>query len=201
MAYRVGNQASSRDVGTRLFISAGLIPLPWFLLWVTIGGLLAPNYDPIGQHASELSLLGGAPRMLLAIAAIGSGLAFIAFGIGLWRESGRAIAFGALAWMAFGVSMISNGIWVMGSPMHGLYALGLASILAPAFSLLEMQRLRADRSLFVVTVLCSFGGLFYLWLNLMGFDAQPTHGLTQRVFSSLCSLWPAWAAWRFREAT
>lgn len=192
--------SESRGIATSTLIKAGFIPLPWFLFWTAAGGMFAPGYSAVSQHASELTLLGGMPQILLDIAALGSGAAFILFGIGLWRETGRTLAFGAIAWILFGVSMMSNGIWIMGSPLHGLYALGLANLVAPALSLIETRRLRDDHSLFVVTILCSFGGLFYLWLNLMGLDAPATHGLTQRLFSSLCSLWPAWAAYRYAAA-
>jgi hypothetical protein len=96
--------------------------------------------------------------------------------------------------MVFGVSMMSNGIWRMGGPMHGLYAIGLAVLVAPALAFMDSTRLRDNRTVFAMTVFCSLAGVLYLWLNLMGFDPHDYRGLTQRVFSSINSLWPFAAA-------
>jgi hypothetical protein len=174
----------------------GFLPLPWFLFWVTLGGFTAPGYSALAQHASELTLLGGWPRLLLDIAAIGSGLAFMAFALGLWRESGKSVPFGALAWLIFGISMLSNGLWVMGSPMHGAYSIGVVNIVAPAISQLESSTLRTDRKAYIMTVFVSISGIMYLWMNLTGHDPELYRGLTQRLFSSINSLWPAFIAYR-----
>lgn len=182
---------------SRLLLAAGLLPLPWFLAWTTLGGLVAGNYDPVARHASELGLLGGSPAVMLSIATIGSGCSFLAFAAGLWRQSGRRLAFGALAWMIFGVAMTTNGIWLMGDPMHGLYGAGVANLLAPALSALDDQRLSNDLVVRRVTLAVSFAALLYLWLNLNGFDPPYGRGLTQRLFSSINSAWPMVVAARF----
>jgi hypothetical membrane protein len=178
-------------MNTRVLLAAGFIPLQWFLLWSTIAGLLTPGYDALSQHASELTLQSGTARNLLNVAAIGSGGAFVVFAIGLWLESGRRLAIGAFCWLLFGIAMVSNGVWPMGSPLHGLYALGVVNLIAPALSLLESPRLRDNKLAFGVTALVSVCGVIYLWLNLVGADPQNLRGLTQRVFSSINSLWPA----------
>jgi hypothetical protein len=87
--------------------------------------------------------------------------------------------------------MISNGLWPMGSPLHGLYAVGILNLIAPALSLLELRSLR-DRTIpYAATVLASLAGIVYLWLNLTGNDPEGYRGLTQRVFSSINAGWPA----------
>ncbi len=179
------------DKKERVLLAAGLLPLPWFLIWTSIAGAIVPGYSAISQHASELTLLPGAPHVLVDIAAIGCGVAFIAFAIGMWLESGRAVAFGALMWSLWGLSMVSNGVWVMGSPLHGLYAIGLATLIAPALSMLETRRLRDDKLAYAVTVFVSIGGVVYFWMRLVGADAPSVRGLTQRIFASINSLWPA----------
>jgi hypothetical protein len=175
----------------RVLLAAGFLPLPWFLFWSTAAGWLAPGYSALSQHASELTLTPGAARTLLKLAAVGSGLAFIAFAIGLWLASGARIAVGAVCWLLFGVAMASNGIWPMGSPLHGLYALGLTNLIAPALSLLELRQLRDNRVAFGITVVASVAGIVYLWMNLIGIDPLSLRGLTQRIFLSINSLWPA----------
>ncbi|HZL25165.1 MAG TPA: DUF998 domain-containing protein [Acidobacteriaceae bacterium] len=175
----------------RILLLAGLVPVWWFLVWTGIGGALAPGYSALSQQGSELTLLPGAPHLCLDIAAIGAGTAFLVFAAGLWMESGRKFALGSSAWMLFGLAMMSNGIWKMGSPKHGLYAIGLACIIAPAMSLLEMRRLRDNRVAFLMTAIASGAAILYLWLSLTGNDPAGLRGLTQRIFSSINSLWPA----------
>ncbi len=75
--------------------------------------------------------------------------------------------------------------------MHGLYGIGLISVLAPALSLIELQVPRDTRAMYLTTVFMSLSTFLYIWLNLAGFDPAHTKGLTQRVFSSINSLWPA----------
>jgi Protein of unknown function (DUF998) len=180
----------------RVLLSFGFIPAVWFLLLVTIGGWLVPGYSSIAQQASELTLIGGAPRIAVDLAAIGVGIFLAIFAVGLWRASGKPIAFGALAWILFGLSMASNGIWIMGSPMHGAYGLGLIVMVAPALSMVEIGGMAEDDRTYWITGIVSFIGIFYFWLNTLGYDPVHYRGLTQRIYASLTLLWPAWAAYR-----
>jgi hypothetical membrane protein len=175
----------------RWLLTAGLIPLPWFLIWVSLAGVLSPGYDAITQHASELTKQPGLPHLLFNVSGIGVGVGFCLFSVGLWRATGKAFSFGAAAWFVFGVSMLSNGIWPMGNRLHGLYAVGIINLVAPVLSLLELRQLRDIRSAYIITVFVSVAAIVYLWLNLTGLDPEWARGLTQRLFSSTNSLWPA----------
>lgn len=175
---------------SRLLLCAGLIPLPWFLFWTSVAAVFAPGYNPLAQHASELLQAPTLASICARIAAIGSGVWFVAFSIGVWRESGRRIALGAICWMIFGVSMLTNGLWPMGHPMHGFYTIGIANIIAPAMSHIELSAWSANRRAYAVTALVSIASVVYLWLNVVGADPEGYRGLTQRVFSSINSLWP-----------
>jgi hypothetical protein len=183
----------------RILLFAGFFPAAWFMVFVTIGGLLAPGYSPIAQQASELTLVGGAPRIVVDLAALGTAVFLSVFGIGLWRASGKAIAFGALAWILFGLSMASNGIWIMGSPMHGAYGLGLVVLIAPAFSMVEAVGLSDDDRTYWITGIVSFLGVAYFWCNVLGFDPMHYRGFTQRIYAALTLLWPAWAAFHLLD--
>lgn len=180
---------------------AGLLPLPWFLVFTTLGGWTAPGYHMLSQHASELLAFGGLPSWLMSIAAIGSGAAFVLFSIGVWRESRRRLSLGGLAWALFGLSMISNGVWPMGTPMHGLYALGLINLIAPAMCHLDLDTRLNSRPAYAMTAFISLAGVLYLWMNLTGMDPAPYRGLTQRLFSSIAAAWPFAVAWRSYAAT
>jgi Protein of unknown function (DUF998) len=175
----------------RILLAVGLLPLLWFLFWSSLAGMLAPQYNALSQHVSELTLAPGLPNTMVSITAIGTGALFIAFGIGLWIYSDRKFAWGAIAWILFGVAMSTNGIWPMGNPMHGLYSLGIINLVAPALTLIELPSLRNNGLAYGVTVFVSLAGIFYLWLNLTGNDPEHFRGLTQRLFSSINSLWPA----------
>ena len=70
----------------RLLLAAGLVPLPWFLFWTIVGAFFAPDYSSISQHASELLQIPAIPGACLRIAAIGSGMAFVCFAVGLWQR-------------------------------------------------------------------------------------------------------------------
>ncbi|MDZ4783692.1 MAG: DUF998 domain-containing protein [Planctomycetia bacterium] len=184
----------------RLLLSAGLIPLPWFLAWSLAAAALATGYSSVSQHASELLQFEGLPSTFLRIAAIGSGAAFVAFAIGLWWQSGVYFAVGACGWLVFGLAMASNGIWPMGDPKHGLYAAGVINLIAPAVSHLESRVLVKSGRFYALTAFVSVAGVIYLWLNLVGADPPAYRGLTQRVFSSICSLWPfVTALWLLRS--
>jgi hypothetical protein len=174
----------------------GWIPLPWFLLWTTIGGLLLPGYDPVSQHASELTLVPGLPNIAVKIAVLGTGASIIGFATSLWISSGRRLSWGSICWIVFGLSMLSNGIWNMGDPRHGFYAIGVMNIVAPALCLAESRKLADDRIIYLVTVTVTLANVLYLWLMLTGNDPAAFRGLSQRLFSSLNSLWPMAVAWR-----
>ena len=180
----------------RILLSFGFVPAIWFLLLVTLGGWLVPHYNSIAQQASELTLIGGAPRILVDVAAIGVGLFLALFAAGILRVSERPFAFGALAWILFGLSMASNGIWIMGSPMHGAYGLGLVVMAAPSLTMIDTGGIADDDSTYWITGIVSFIGIFYFWLNTLGYDPAHYRGLTQRIYASLTLLWPAWAAYR-----
>lgn len=190
-----GTDKSLKSIN-RLLLSFGFLPAIWFLVLVTLGGSLAPRYSAIAQQASELTLTGGAPRITVDVAAIGVGIFLTIFSVGLWRASRKPIAFGALAWILFGLSMASNGIWVMGNPMHGAYGLGLIVMIAPALSMVEVRNLAEDDRTYWITGVVSFIGVFYFWLNVLGYDPVQYRGLTQRIYASVTLLWPAWAAYR-----
>jgi hypothetical protein len=192
---------------TKWLLYAGLLPLPWFLFWVTIAGFQSPGYNPISQHASELTQKPGLAHTLINITALGCGIGFCLFAIGLGRLTERRLSIGALAWIIFGVSMASNGIWPMGGPLHGLYSVGIINLIAPALSLVELMKnatntqWREHHGMYVITVLVSVAGVVYLWMNLTGSDPQSYRGMTQRVFSSINSLWPAYTAWIYAKAS
>jgi len=184
---------------TRTLISSGFVPLPAWLILATIAGLITPGYSPIESHVSVMTLEEGASLWITNSAALISGAALLLFGAGIWVASGRVLSGGGLCWTMFGIAMLGNGIWPMGDPMHGVYAMGIVNILGPALSLLECRDETVRHRMIGLTVFCSLAGIFYLWLLVLGFDPEGYSGLTQRIFGSINFLWPLVFAYMMRK--
>jgi len=156
----------------------------------TIAGFFANEYNPFASHVSAMTLQDGIAHSLANAAALLSGGALVVFGISIWFLSQRLFSAGALCWILFGISMIANGIWPMGSPLHGLYIIGLFNVLAPALSLLDLKSETLRARLHKVTMFCSLASVCYLWILLNDFDPEGYSGLTQRVFGAINLFWP-----------
>ncbi len=89
--------------------------------------------------------------------------------------------------------MISNGVFVMGSPLHGLYGLGFFMVLVPAFFATEVAP--ANSTLRSLSMFAALTIMLYLWLMISGFDPQAFRGLTQRVATLLIFGWYAAASY------
>ncbi|MEP3655963.1 MAG: DUF998 domain-containing protein [Litorimonas sp.] len=179
------------------FLRAGFVVLPAWIILATIAGFFAGDYNPIASHVSVMTLEDTPGHFIANLAALIAGGSLVLFGLGLWRLSKRIFAAGALCWIVFGVSMIGNGIWPMGSPMHGIYIIGIFNVLAPALTLLDLRDSHLMRKLHGVTVFVSLMGVLYLWILLNGFDPEGYSGLTQRIFGSINYLWPFVFAWTY----
>lgn len=178
------------DTPGSTLLKAGYVPLPVWLILSTVAGFLAIDYNPIASHVSVMTLQDGPAHALVNLGALAAGITSIVFGGGIWSVSRRVFSAGGFCWIVFGVSMIANGIWPMGGPMHGLYIIGIVNILAPALSLLDIRDNALRGRLHGVTVFVSLSAVFYVWLLLNGFDPEGYSGLTQRVFGSINLLWP-----------
>jgi hypothetical protein len=166
-------------VNKLLIRQAFYLPLAAMLVPV-VASWLVPGYSSVSQHMSELEMLGGPVAAITRVAAIVSGASIVLFAFGLLGYS-RRYAFTALASVVFGLSMISNGIFVMGSPFHGLFGIGLISVLGPAFFVAESQSMVMQphtKAWFLAAALLT---LLYMWLVFTGLDPLPYHGFTQRL--------------------
>jgi uncharacterized protein DUF998 len=157
-------------------------PLPLLAMLVLIVfGVFQPGYSSIAQHLSELEAIHGIAATATRVGALVSGFSVMVVGAALLLEKSSRLPFTAGATLIFGASIMSNGIFTVGSPLHGLHAVGLSIILAPAFFAAEFPNIsgvtRSDRvSLFAATFI-----LVYMWLLMTGLDPAATRGLTQRL--------------------
>jgi len=162
------------------------LPLGGMLLPMFIG-FLVPGYSSIRQHMSELELLSSGVSLVTRLGALLSGLSIIGFAVALLMR--KPMMFTAVSAFVFGLSIVSNGVFKMGSPLHGLYAIGLSVIVVPAFFAAEGPK-PADRfSLFISTI-----ALIYMWALMTGIDPSATRGLTQRLATIAMFGWSGYAS-------
>ncbi|GAB2570922.1 DUF998 domain-containing protein [Dyella jejuensis] len=167
---------------------ATFTPLGAMLVPIAIG-LFVPGYSVLSQQMSELEMYATLPNVATRVAAIVSGLSIALFGMGLLLRYPRESRFTMLAAVIFGVSMIGNGVFTMGSPWHGLYGIGLFDMLVPAFFAAEIAAPRGLKSLTTASMAVSVVCLVYNWSMIVHLDPPGLQGLTQRIFSVIAFGW------------
>ena len=172
-----------------LLIRAGWIAT-FAMMAPMAAGIIVADHNSITQHMSELQLLDGWVSCSVRIGAMVAGLAITLFSVGCLLLSGRlAWSWTALVGLAFGVGMISNGVFIIGSPLHGLYGLPIFSILVPAFFVAEFPKTRVLGGFVGLSLAASSLGLFYMWILLVGLDPDAYRGLTQRIATLISFGW------------
>jgi Protein of unknown function (DUF998) len=159
---------------------SAVFPLLGMLIPMTFG-FFQPGYSSISQHMSELESLQGTVAVATRLGAFLSGISIMAFAVALLLQSSSRMPFTAGAALVFGASMMTNGIFVMGSPLHGLYASGLSVILVPAFFAAEYPNKSGTTGSDRVSLVASALILTYMWLLMTRLDPAATRGLTQRL--------------------
>jgi hypothetical protein len=157
-----------------------VVPIVAMLIPVLIAFTL-PGYSSISQHISAVALLDHPIAVIQRAAAIATGVSVFLFGVGLVLVAPGSFRFTAVAASAVAAAMVSNGIVVMGSPLHGLYGLGLFMALVPALFAAELPREWRDRGVAQLSMACAVFNLAYLWLLFSGLDPAGFRGLTQRI--------------------
>ena len=85
-----------------------------------LAGVFLPGYSSISQHLSEMTVLDSPAATITRVASVVTGVSLLLFGLGLVLSAGSRFALTALACALGGAAMTSNGIFVMGHPLHGL---------------------------------------------------------------------------------
>ncbi len=167
-----------------LIKQAVVIPLGAMLVPILIAFFLS-GYSSISQHISEVALLDHPIALIQRGAALITGVSITLFGA--WLFMAKGAKYTAVAAVLFGASMISNGVFVMGSPLHGLYGLGFFMVLVPAFFATEVAQ--AGSKLQNLSMFVALAIMFYLWLMISGLDPQEFRGLTQRIATLMIFGW------------
>ncbi|MFT6717672.1 MAG: putative membrane protein, partial [Sphingobacteriales bacterium] len=146
-----------------LIKQALLLPL-YFFVPVLIAGILTADYSAISQHASEISLTDNVTAItVLNTGAISTGLSCVLLSIGLIRVSKKKNVLSAILLIIFGISMISNGLFPMGNPMHGFYGIGLSMMILPFVSCYELKGSSIDKKYFPITIIAGLVIFIYFW--------------------------------------
>jgi len=160
-----------------LIRQAFVVPLGAMLV-AMLTGVLLPEYSSISQHISEMTVLNHPAALITRSAAVVTGASILAFSLGLILSTSSRFAFTAIAATIGGLAMMSGGIFVMGNPLHGLYALALFNALVPVFFAAELGQ---NQTILKLSMAASLITLIYFWLQIANLDPHGFHGLTQRI--------------------
>jgi hypothetical protein len=178
-----------------LIYQAMSLPFLWFIP-IAIGFFIA-DYNSISQHLSELAILKSVPLILSIINQIidltiaGS---ITLFAIGLVFYDRNRISFTIVLGLIYGLGMLSNSIFPMGTPLHGFYGLPIYSVIIPAIFALEYGNSLNSNIFIKVSIIATILNLVYLWANAVGLDPNGYRGLTQRLAIYVINLWYFFAA-------
>lgn len=170
------------------------LPLGTELILMLVG-FTVPGYSSISEHMSKLGLLGGYPAVFEQMLSVIEGVSLIIFSLALVRHPSGRFAFTVLTSVLFGISMVCNGVFPMGSPLHGLYGIGFFTILTPALFVAEIHPSERPPTFFVASKLAAVIALFYFWLMITGFDPMGFRGLTQRLAVITMIGWYSYASY------
>jgi hypothetical protein len=113
----------------------------------------------------------------------------------------RQYLFTSFSALIFGASMVSNGSFVMGSPLHGLYGIGFFVVLVPAFFAAEFTPTAHSSMVRTVSMAIAVYNLLYLWLMITQLDPTGFHGLTQRISIFFWFGWYSFASYALLHST
>jgi hypothetical protein len=153
-----------------------------------------PGYSSVAQHISELALLNHPAAATQRITAVVTGVSILGFGLGLVLLAPRTFRFTSVTAALFAISMMSNGIFTMRTPLHGLYGLGLFMALVPAFLATEFPWREGRIALVRLSLAVALFNMSYEWLIVSEFDPPGFRGLTQRVATLVIFGWYSIAA-------
>jgi hypothetical membrane protein len=177
-----------------LIKQATLLPLMFFIP-VIIAGFLVPNYSILSQHASEITITEfETAKMVINTGAIVTGLSCIILAFGIVLNLKKYYITSILI-AIFGISMLSNGIYPMGTIMHGFYGIGLTLMIIPFVACYELKNENHNKLFFKVSLISGFVIFIYMWSMFVGLDPANYRGLTQRIASLFIFGWLAYFAY------
>ncbi|WP_395793305.1 DUF998 domain-containing protein [Aquimonas sp.] len=168
-----------------LFLPLAALLLPMLL------ALGAPGYSSLTQQVSELQLLDHPVADLMRVAPVVCGMSILLFSLGAWLVEPSRFVFTAVTSWAVAANFISAGIFVTGTPLHGLYGVGFFIPLVPACFAAESG---LGRGVLRISLAVAVVSMAYTWLNFSGCD--PMRGLSQRLAIVVIMGWYSFASYQ-----
>ncbi|MEM9170505.1 MAG: DUF998 domain-containing protein [Pseudomonadota bacterium] len=173
---------------------------PLAMLPPIVIGLFVADYNWLAQHMSELQLRAAPIAWTIRIGAATAGVSVFLFAVGcLFLRCGVQFSWTFLAAALFGAGMVGNGVFPIGSPLHGLYGLPIFMSLVPAFFVAEFPRAAPGGWFRHVSLASAFVSLAYLWGMLIGIEPEAYRGATQRAATLVTFGWYAAAAFAVHQ--
>ncbi|MDX9777158.1 MAG: DUF998 domain-containing protein [bacterium] len=185
----------------RILIKQGIfLPLIYFVA-VIIAGFFARDYSHWGQHASELALNAvPAAATIFNIGAAITGISLILLGLGFVLNYQRRFLLTAILTVIFGITFLFGAIFKIGSPLHGLYGIGMCVMLIPFVFLYEQKGMFSERAVHAISLSAGLLMFLYLWSMVAGLDPVQYRGITQRLFAIVVFGWFSFIAWKTGKA-
>lgn len=170
------------------------VVLPILALVEIAIGIFTPGYDSVAQHLSALGVGDSTVALYINTSALlmGASVCLFALGLQLLR---RSPAWSPWLILIFGISMISNGLFEMGSPMHGLRGIGMVITIAPLACAAEFRDFLRSSRYEAYSLIVTIASFAYLWMLVTGAEPRGYAGLTQRIASLVTYGWFAVSAW------
>ncbi len=172
------------------------LPLIYFGT-VILAGCFARDYTHWGHHASELAVnANAAAAAIFNTGAALTGVSLILLAAGLLLHFGKQFMLTAVLTAVFGMTFVFGAVFPIGSPLHGLYGVGMCVMLIPFIFLYEQQGKFERPPLRVLSVIAGLLMFLYLWSMVAGLDPVRYRGITQRLFAVVVFGWFAFIAFR-----
>lgn len=181
-----------------LIKQAVFLPLLFFSA-LYISASMVDGYSHIAQHGSEITITEfETAKTILNTGAILTGVSCILLALGVVLQF-RKYALTSLLLSLFGISMVSNGLYPTGSPMHGFYGMGMVLMILPFMACYELKNENLKPLFFRISLICGALNFIYLWSVFVGLDPADYRGLTQRIASVFIFGWIAIFAYQLNR--
>ena len=180
-----------------ILIKQGIfLPLIYFST-VILAGFFADDYHHWARHASELALNSDPAAVLIFnIGAALTGISLILLGLGFVLNPGRRFVLTAALTVVFGITFLFGAIFAIGSPLHGLYGIGMCVMLVPFAFLYEQATLFDKGAVHMLSIAAGLMMFLYLWSMIAGLDPVNLRGVTQRLFAIVVFGWYSYISFK-----
>ncbi|NAS30510.1 DUF998 domain-containing protein [Flavobacteriaceae bacterium R38] len=170
-----------------LFLSKQAYIIPVLAIVNITLGLFVSGYDVTSQRISELALETPFIAYTHRIADIIIGISMCIFA--LQAFSVVKGYFSLLTILAFGLTWIFAGVFILTSPLHDIYGLTTVLIIIPLIFVIEYREVLKSNYFQTYSIITSLIHIIFFWFFNYGFFSQDNVGITQRVWVFITLIW------------